>query len=383
MTVQPMVSSSGDLSSIAPVDRFLTPINEAKPSGEWMRFEPLYDEVKKLREQDDASLPQGVWRRELKRADWGGVAQLCESALEFKTKDLQIAAWLTEAWIRQHGFRGLQRGMQVVNALCNNFWDSLHPAIDEGAIEARISPLIWMSEKLALPIKSIPVTAPAGEEAVIYAWRDWEAGLYLSNLARTNANAAATAEQQGMVPQSKFLVSVSLTPAAWIQILSGDIAAAVAAIDELQKTLNAKLGEIMAPSLTPLRAPLDAIQMFLTRVLSERIERGELPSPAQAAAPPQQPHIPIAQEEVPMSSTTMEITAPSSSGVIASRAEAYLKLREASDFLMRTEPHSPVPYLIRRAISWGNLSLGELLEELLHKNADLATVYTLLGIKKS
>ena len=84
-----------------------------------------------------------------------------------------------------------------------------------------------------------------------------------------------------------------------------------------------------------------------------------------------------------MSSTTMEISAPSSSGVIASRAEAYLKLREAADFLMRTEPHSPVPYLIRRAISWGNLSLGELLEELLHKNADLATVYTLLGIKKS
>ena len=85
-----------------------------------------------------------------------------------------------------------------------------------------------------------------------------------------------------------------------------------------------------------------------------------------------------------MSSTTMEISAaPSSSGIIASRAEAYLKLREAAEFLMRTEPHSPVPYLVRRAISWGNLSLGELLEELLHKNADLATVYTLLGIKKS
>ena len=383
MSVQPHTSSS-DLSSIAAVDRFLTAINEAKPSGEWLRFEPLYDEVKKLREQDDASLPQGVWRRELKRADWSGVAQLCESALEFKTKDLQIAAWLTEAWIHQHGFRGLQRGMQVVNALCNNFWDTLHPLIEDGAIEARISPLIWMSEKLVLPIKSIPVTAPTGDEGVIYAWRDWEAGLYLSNLARTNAAAAATAEKQGMVPQSNFLVSVSLTPAAWIQILSNDITAAIASIDELQKTLNAKLGEIMAPSLTSLRAPLDAIQIFLTRVLNERIERGELAPPAPPAA--SQPQIPIAREEVPMSSTTMEISAastPSSSGVIASRAEAYQKLREASEFLMRTEPHSPVPYLVRRAISWGNLSLGELLEELLHKNADLATVYTLLGIKKS
>jgi len=381
MSVQPHTSSS-DHSSIAPIDRFLKPINETKPSGEWLRFEPLYDEVKKLREEEDASLPQGVWRRELKRADWGGVAQLCESALEFKTKDLQIAAWLTEAWIHQYGFRGLQRAMQVVSALCNNFWETLHPEIEDGAIEARISPIIWMSEKLALPIKSIPVTAPAGDDGVIYAWRDWEAGLYLSNLSRTNAAAANTAEAQGMVPQSKFLVSVSLTPAAWLQILSNDIVAALASIDELQKVLNAKLGEIMAPSLTSLRAPLDAIQMFLTRVLNERIERGELAP----AAPPasSQPQIPIAREEVPMSSTTMEVSvSPSSSGVIASRAEAYLKLREAADFLMRTEPHSPLPYLVRRAISWGNLSLGELLEELLHKNADLATVYTLLGIKKS
>jgi type VI secretion system protein ImpA len=69
-------------------------------------------------------------------------------------------------------------------------------------------------------------------------------------------------------------------------------------------------------------------------------------------------------------------------GVIASRAEAYQALREASDFLMRTEPHSPVPYLVRRAISWGNLSLAELLEELLQKNSDVSAIYALLGMKK-
>ena len=74
---------------------------------------------------------------------------------------------------------------------------------------------------------------------------------------------------------------------------------------------------------------------------------------------------------------------PAGQGPIASRAEAYARLREASDFLLRTEPHSPVPYLVRRAISWGNMSLAEVLEQLLQKNADLATIYTLLGIKPS
>jgi type VI secretion system protein ImpA len=41
-----------------------------------------------------------------------------------------------------------------------------------------------------------------------------------------------------------------------------------------------------------------------------------------------------------------------------------------------------VPYLVRRAISWGNLSLAELLDELLQKNGDVATLYALLGMKK-
>jgi type VI secretion system protein ImpA len=70
-------------------------------------------------------------------------------------------------------------------------------------------------------------------------------------------------------------------------------------------------------------------------------------------------------------------------GPVRTRAEAYQRLREASEFLLRTEPHSPVPYLIRRAIAWGNMTLAEVLEELLSKNADLPTIYALLGIKRS
>ena len=69
-------------------------------------------------------------------------------------------------------------------------------------------------------------------------------------------------------------------------------------------------------------------------------------------------------------------------GPIASRADAYRALTEASEYLMRTEPHSPVPYLVRRAITWGNMSLVELLDELLQKSADINTVYALLGMKR-
>ena len=35
------------------------------------------------------------------------------------------------------------------------------------------------------------------------------------------------------------------------------------------------------------------------------------------------------------------------------REDAYRQLRGIADYLARTEPHSPVPYLIYRAVEWG------------------------------
>lgn len=345
------------------IDPLLAPISDDAPAGVWLRFEPVYDEIKRLREEDDAGLPQGVWQHELKRADWPAVADLCAQVLANTSKDLQVAAWLTEAWIHLHGFPGLARGARLLAGLCRGFWPDLHPSLDGDDAEARLAPLGWAAERLQLPLKRVPVTAPASDDAMAYGWKDWEAGLYLANLARLDSAAAAKEQERGMVPQAKFLVSVSLTPAPWFGRLAAETAGALAALDELDEALAERCGPA-APSLTPLRSPLAAIQAFAVRVLEERGES----VPAAGLA-----------EEVPMA----DQDAAPASGVIASRAEAYHRLNEAAEFLLRTEPHSPVPYLVRRAVSWGNLSLAELLQELLQKNADLPTIYTLLGIKRS
>lgn len=349
------------------IDPLLAPISDEAPAGVWLRFEPVYDEIKRLRAEEDSGLPQGVWQRELKRADWPAVADLCARVLAGTSKDLQVAAWLTEAWIHLHGFPGLARGARLLAGLCRGFWPDLYPSLaQEGGTddaEARLAPISWAAEKLQLPLKRVPVTAPAGEDAASYGWKDWEAGLYLANLSRLDSAAAAKEQERGMVPQAKFQVSVSLTPAPWFARVVTEAAAALAALDDLEAALAERCGPA-APSLTPLRSPLAAIQAFAARVLEERGES----VPAAGLA-----------EEVPMDG---EEKAPAS-GAIASRAEAYHRLTEAADFLLRTEPHSPVPYLVRRAVSWGNLSLAELLQELLQKNADLPTIYTLLGIKRS
>jgi type VI secretion system protein ImpA len=66
----------------------------------------------------------------------------------------------------------------------------------------------------------------------------------------------------------------------------------------------------------------------------------------------------------------------------ATRAEAYRQLAQAADLLQTLEPHSPIPYLIQRAIELGKLSFPELIRELVRDANVLSEVNRLVGIKE-
>ncbi len=55
-------------------------------------------------------------------------------------------------------------------------------------------------------------------------------------------------------------------------------------------------------------------------------------------------------------------------------------LSEAAEYLIRTEPHSPTPYLVKRAVAWGGMNLSEVLQQLLRNPGELNEIYKLLGI---
>ena len=80
------------------VEDYLSPISEEKPCGDNLRYDYVYDQIQEYRREDDSELSQGIWQTELKKANWGEVSKLCDGLLRTKTKDIQIAVWLTEAW---------------------------------------------------------------------------------------------------------------------------------------------------------------------------------------------------------------------------------------------------------------------------------------------
>jgi len=342
---------SGDLALL------INPIEGERATGEWLRFDPLYDEVRELRREEDATLPQGIWKRELKRADWVGVAAACERALITRTKDLQFAAWLTEAWMHLDGFRGLDRGLRLIAALCRDYWDDLYPAIDrEEGLNARLAPIAWVAERLLVPLKQIPLTAPQSEDAQAYAWSEWEGGVF----------------PKASVTHERFQVSVSLTPTAAFVTLSSELASLLDSVREIEELLVELCDEESAPSFAPMRETVSAIHTFVARVVGERHEKGAVMSAA--VTDPGDPRVEVAAHAVEPQS------GPASYGTIASRAEAYQRLREAADYLQRTEPHSPVPGIVRRAIAWGEMSAADLYAELFKKSWD---IFSLLGIQQT
>src|SRR5258707_3186110 len=129
------------------LDDLLHPIPGDNPSGASLRYDPLYDKIKEARRRDD-NAPQGDWQRERKAADYKQVVKLAGDALGTRTKDLQLAAWLTEALLHQEGFSGLRQGLDLLRGLIENFWDTLYPEIEDGDVELRAAPVAWVGTRL-------------------------------------------------------------------------------------------------------------------------------------------------------------------------------------------------------------------------------------------
>ncbi len=94
------------------------------------------------------SFDKGAWKRETKVADWDRVIDLGTHALRHQTKDLQIAAWLTEALARRHGFVGLREGLRLLAGVHERFWETYHPQIDEGDLGSREGPFVFLNTTL-------------------------------------------------------------------------------------------------------------------------------------------------------------------------------------------------------------------------------------------
>src|SRR5262245_24811186 len=137
----------------------LDPISPEQPAGADMRWTAEWDRIREARRADD-DLDSGKWaKRERKIADWKLVQELAVKMLRDRSKDLQLALWLTEANIKLQGFLGLRDGLRLTRELMTRYWDKgLYPTVEDGP-EDRAGPFDWLNNKLVDSIAAIPITS--------------------------------------------------------------------------------------------------------------------------------------------------------------------------------------------------------------------------------
>ncbi len=359
------------------LESLLTPIEGDNPCGENLRHQGTYDQVKEARREDEV-LSQGAWSRELKVAEWPKVIQLSTAALLKKTKDLQIAAWLTEGLVKNEKLErwaGLRDGLKLVRGFHENFWENLYPEIDpeddEGPLAARANVLAALDTRLGSILPELPLTGGAK-----YSYLQYQE----SKTSDGSGNAAAGAEQQSGAASAPGAPGSKITGEDWRKAIAASsrdfLEAKYALINECWdqfQALDAVMDEKFAretPGLNALKKSLDEIRTFIEILVKEKREAEPRDGDSGGDS--------TGAEEVVAGGSSGGLAV--SGGAIRGRQEALKRLTEVADYFRQTEPHSPVSFLVQRAVKWGNMPLDSWLADVVKDGATLEALRETLGI---
>jgi type VI secretion system protein ImpA len=370
---------------ILDIEALLQPISADAPSGVNLRPLGVYDDVKALRTTESADSMVGTLRPgEYKTAQWGKAAALCIKELSTRSKDLQLAVWLAEALVRVHGFRGLVRGLEFVLALNQRFFPAYYPPIEDGGLDMRAGRLAELEGLLTQAIDASAMTAKVdGETHAFWEWKQIQ-------ILFSNASRAKPEEKDAILAEAntkKEAIDKAVAKTSWEFYDDGILQPLIRSqeiLTELRETADRlfaaepTFGE-MEDSVTgfsDLRKELDEVRRRVEGILDEKPAppgKGRNAAPAEPAA---------SADAAGAGSAAVQQGGGSLSADPESRADALRRLASIARFFQRTEPHSPVAYLVQRAVRWGEMPLENWLDEVIADPNVLNALRETLGLPK-
>lgn len=338
----------------------LEPVPGASPTGANLRYDPVYDQIKQAR-TEEADLPQGDLKYKRKTADWPQVVRLTCDSLKKRSKDLQLAAWLTEAKLKTEGMAGLAEGLDLLREMVERFWEGLFPEVEDGDLEYRAAPLDWVGQYLDAGVRATALTAQGFD---MFAYRESrkvgsEADVE-GDYERAQAREQAIAD--GKLSAEVFDEAFADTPKSWYKDLLADFDVAREALDNLQGVTDARFGDV-SPNFGKLRAAMEEVRALVAQLLAKKLETD--PDPVEVAAP---------AAEASMGPADLPGAGAAASGAVAGtpaapaspaagplpamprdREDAIARVAAGARFLRTVAPTDPAPYLVLRGLRWGEL----------------------------
>lgn len=356
------------------VAELLQPISGSDPCGEDLSFADVFDQIREARRADDASLSQGDWQTDRKVADWRLVLQLGERVLSRQSKDLQAAVWVGEAAIGKEGYAGAAEAFGLLGGLLERYWDGLYPRLDGDDADERVSKLSWFNTYASRVLRAAPLT----EAKPAMTLNDWQASREVDNLGRQNADAYQAALAEGKPTGESFDKALVDNSADFLSALLASTEAAQVSFASFKTQVDQKLGR-SAPSLSEIEESLKRAQQLVMKAAKAKgLIADSVPELADQSG---------AAAEAGSAAGSVAVAAPAGAGFTlqlggshAGRAGALKALGEIAQFFKRTEPHSPVPFLIERAISWADTPLDEWLVQVVSDDSVLSRIRDRTGI---
>jgi type VI secretion system protein ImpA len=327
----------------------LSPIPGDDPSGSPVPY-PTREWLEAARKEDnpDDYPPDDPEREKLRKADWKGIVARAQDTLTQVSKDLLVAARLTEALVRLHGFAGMRDGLRLLREMVEQCWERLQPPIEDGDLDRRATPFHWLD-------------AP-------------DTGARLPNVLRLTPlligkdGAYSTIAIRGVPPfqqpanDQEVEKALQATPEEDCARVAEELTQCREELDKLTADLTQRMGEA-APGLTALRQAVEDCAVLAQDILRRK---GAVETVGGDGS--------RKEKEQP-------VPAPAN-GAPGSRAEAYRQLEQAAALLRRLEPHSPIPYLVQRAVELGALPFPQLIKALIRDAAVLGELNRELGLKE-
>ena len=306
---------------------------------------------------------------------WRTVRDLGIEVISGASKDLEIAAWVTEALLRCDGLVGFIAGVRLMNGLVDAYWDDLFPQPDDEGMATRVGPIAGLNGQsgegtLSQPLRKLPLFArPDG--AAMQLWQ-FEQSSDLATIVDPERRQQRI--DAGVVPYDTVENEARAAGIAHFTALRDQAVAAAAAWRELSDALDARAGAD-APPTRRVGEILDRIAAVAGRFAapdSAGPDAGGSETALGAVASS------VSGTESAPGSVAAAIPGPAA---LASREDALRGLAAIAEFFRRTEPLSPLSYTLQEAVRRARMSWPELLAEIVPDTGLRAQILISLGIR--
>tara|TARA_B100000575_G_scaffold254633_1_gene223928 strand:- start:1774 stop:2934 length:1161 start_codon:yes stop_codon:yes gene_type:complete len=368
----------------------LKPIPGDDPGGVSLLYEGTHERLMEARREEDPKQSMGVWDRPLKEASWSEVIELSKDVLSSKSKDLRVAVILVEALLVKNNFNGFKSGLEFLSKFIDEYWDELHPRIDsDDDMESRMLIFEWFSKNISIGIHLQHITSPVinNDHYNFFEWLEIER-LYKAPQKRQSKREREHQANRNIAKPSivNYEDSVTNTSTGWFEENHAVVASCVNLLSSLNKQLSNKMGDF-TPSFRPLQKSLNNF-LDKAKILCDQraLEEENLESDTinlESGATEngiEQPKVEVQREPDKNIKTHQSSPKRFSTTKPSSREEAYTALANITDFLMEQEPHSPTPYLLRRAASFKDMTLADMITTFVDDEWQRTNLLKLMGI---